>query len=89
MHTNSGIPNHAYYQLVVRVGREKAEQIVWRALTEHLEPDSNFEDFRTAMIASAEELYGRGSRSPTPWTRRSRSSASTAPGRRPSRKDAE
>ncbi len=61
VHTNSGIPNHAYYQLVRRVGRENAEQIVWRALTQHLQPDSNFEDFRTAMIDSAEELYGRGS----------------------------
>jgi len=60
VHTNSGIPNHAYYQLVLRVGRDKAEQIVWRALTEHLQPDSNFEDFRTAMLESAEELYGRG-----------------------------
>jgi Zn-dependent metalloprotease len=58
VHTNSGIPNHAYYQLVRRVGRDKAEQIVWRALTEHLEPDSNFEDFRTAMLESAAELYG-------------------------------
>ncbi len=60
VHTNSGIPNHAYYQLVVRVGREKAEQIVWRALTEHLEPDSDFEDFREAMLDSAAELYGSG-----------------------------
>jgi len=42
------------------VGREKAEQIVWRALKEHLQPDSGFEDFRTAMLQSAEELYGRG-----------------------------
>ena len=60
VHTNSGITNHAYYELVVRVGREQAEQIVWRALKEHLQPDSDFEDFRTAMLESAEELYGRG-----------------------------
>ena len=60
VHTNSGIPNHAYYQLVVRVGRDKAEQIVWRALTRHLEPDSGFEDFREAMLDSAAELYGDG-----------------------------
>ena len=38
VHTNSGIPNHAYWEVVVQVGRDKAEQIVWRALTEHLEP---------------------------------------------------
>jgi aureolysin len=60
VHTNSGIPNHAYYQVVARLGRDKAEQIVWRALTEHLEPDSGFEDFRTAMLESAAELYGDG-----------------------------
>ena len=58
VHTNSGIPNHAYYELVVRVGRDKAEQIVWRAMTEHLDSDSNFEDFRTALLESAAELYG-------------------------------
>jgi len=58
VHTNSGIPNHAYYQLVSRIGRDKAEQLVWRALTEHLDSDSNFEDFRTAMLDSARELFG-------------------------------
>ena len=60
VHTNSGIPNHAYWGVVLAVGRDKAEQIVWRALTEHLGPDSNFEDFRTAMLESAAELYGGG-----------------------------
>jgi Zn-dependent metalloprotease len=60
VHTNSGIPNHAYWGVVLAVGRDKAEQIVWRALTEHLGPDSNFEDFRTAMLDSAAELYGGG-----------------------------
>jgi Zn-dependent metalloprotease len=60
VHENSGIPNHAYYLIVKRIGRAKAEQIVWRSLTEHLEPDSDFEDFRTAMLESARELYGEG-----------------------------
>ena len=59
VHTNSGIPNHAYYLLVQSVGRDHAEQILYRALTEKLESDSNFEDFRTAMIESARELYGQ------------------------------
>jgi Zn-dependent metalloprotease len=60
VHTNSGIPNRAYYELVRRVGREHAEQILWRALTEHLEHDSGFEDYRTAMLQAARELYGEG-----------------------------
>jgi Zn-dependent metalloprotease len=60
VHTNSGIPNHAYYLIVKNIGRKKAEQILWRALTEHLESDSGFEDYRTAMLAAARELYGDG-----------------------------
>jgi Zn-dependent metalloprotease len=60
VHTNSGIPNRAYHELVRRVGREHAEQILWRALTEHLDHDSGFEDYRTAMLQAARELYGEG-----------------------------
>lgn len=61
VHGNSGIPNHAYYQMVQAIGRDEAEQIVYRALTEHLRPDSNFEGFRTASLTAARELYGAGS----------------------------
>ena len=61
VHTNSGIPNHAYYQMVLAIGRRAAEQVVYRALTEYLEPDSNFEDFRAASLRAAEDLYGAGS----------------------------
>lgn len=61
VHINSGIPNRAYYNMVQRIGREASEQIVYRALTEHLEPDSGFEDFRTASLLAAEELYGEDS----------------------------
>ena len=38
VHYNSGIPNHAYYLMVQAIGRDRAEQIVYRALTEKLEP---------------------------------------------------
>lgn len=61
VHINSGIPNRAYYNMVQRIGREASEQIVYRALTEHLESDSGFEDFRSASLKAAEELYGEGS----------------------------
>ena len=44
VHYNSGIPNHAYYLMVQSIGRKAAEQIVYRALTEKLEPTSGFED---------------------------------------------
>ena len=61
VHYNSGIPNHAYYLMVKRIGRDAAEQIVYRALTKHLGPRSGFEDFRTASLRAARELYGAGS----------------------------
>ena len=61
VHINSGIPNHAYYNMVQNIGREASEQIVYRALTEYLESDSGFEDFRTASLSAAEDLYGEDS----------------------------
>ena len=59
VHYNSGIPNHAYYLMVKAIGRDAAEAIVYRALTEELGPDSGFEDFRTASLAVAAAV-GRG-----------------------------
>ena len=61
VHYNSGIPNHAYYLMVQSIGRKAAEQIVYRALTEKLESDSGFEDFRTASLEVARELWGEDS----------------------------
>ena len=61
VHYNSGIPNHAYYLMVQAIGRDRAEQIVYRALTEKLEHDSGFEDFRTASLDVARELWGEDS----------------------------
>jgi len=61
VHYNSGIPNRAYYLMVQSIGRKAAEQIVYRALTEKLEADSGFEDFRTASLEVARELWGEDS----------------------------
>jgi hypothetical protein len=66
VHINSGIPNRAYYLLVVGlsnggIGRAKAQQIFYRALTTKLGPGSVFLDLRLAVVKSAEELYGVGS----------------------------
>ena len=58
MHSNSGIPNHAYYLMVQRTGRDDAEQVMYRVLTEELEPSSGFEDFRAASLEVARELFG-------------------------------
>ena len=43
------------------IGRDAAQQIVYRALTEKLRPDSGFEDFRTASLEVARELWGEDS----------------------------
>ena len=61
VHYNSGIPNHAYYLMVQSIGRRAAEQIVYRALTEQLGRDSGFEDFRTASLEVARDLWGEDS----------------------------
>jgi len=58
VHYNSGIINRAYYLMVQLIGRDAAERVVYKALTERLEEDSSFEDFRTAALESAVELYG-------------------------------
>lgn len=58
VHTNSSIPNHAYYLMVQRVGRDAAEEIVYLAFTEKLDSDAGFDDFRSAALEAAEELYG-------------------------------
>jgi bacillolysin len=66
VHINSSILNHAYYLLVVGlpgggIGRPKAQQIYYRALTTKLGKYSRFLDLRLAVVKSAEELHGVGS----------------------------
>jgi bacillolysin len=61
VHTNSGIPNHAYYLMVQNIGRDASERIVYAAMTEHLNHDSGFEDFRAACLQAARDRYGADS----------------------------
>jgi bacillolysin len=61
VHTNSGIPNHAYYLMVQNIGREASEQIVYAAMTQHLNHDSGFEDFRAGCLQAARDRYGADS----------------------------
>lgn len=66
VHTNSGIPNHAFYLLVEGlpgggIGRSKAHQIFYRTLTTKLSKNSDFYDLRAGAVLSANELYGSGS----------------------------
>jgi Zn-dependent metalloprotease len=57
VHINSGIPNHAAYLIAQAIGREKTEQIYYRALTNYLTPRSDFSDAANATIRAATDLY--------------------------------
>ncbi|WP_322905967.1 M4 family metallopeptidase [Paenibacillus sp. SGZ-1009] len=71
VHTNSGIPNKAFYLLaqggtfdgvnVNGIGRSQAIQIVYRALTYYLTSTSNFSNYRSALVQASTDLYGASS----------------------------
>ena len=61
VHTNSGIPNKAYYNIATDVGKDKAERIFYRILTVYLSVNSSLEDTRAGARQSAADLYGAGS----------------------------
>jgi len=58
VHINSGIPNHAFYLYAEVVGKDKAEKVFYRALTEYLTRSSRFVDARNAVVQSAQDLFG-------------------------------
>lgn len=58
VHINSGIPNFAFQKFAVAVGKEKAEQVYYRALIHYLTKSSDFKDLRVAVENSANDLYG-------------------------------
>ncbi|MCZ0983255.1 NPP1 family protein [Streptomyces diastatochromogenes] len=62
VHTNSGIPNYAFYRMSVLMDTDTTTNIVWRALTQYLAPTSTFADAETAMVTAASDLYGPASR---------------------------
>ncbi|MHB8793204.1 MAG: M4 family metallopeptidase [Thermoleophilia bacterium] len=61
VHTNSGIPNKAAYNIATTIGREKTEQIWYRTLTVYLNSGSQFTDARDASVQAATDLYGASS----------------------------
>lgn len=58
VHINSGIPNHAFYLFAIAVGKDKAEKVYFRALSQYLTTKSQFLDLRYAVERSATDLYG-------------------------------
>ncbi len=61
VHINSGIPNHAFYLYAQAVGKDKAEDTYYRALSTYLTRSSKFEDCRLAVQQAAIDLYGNNS----------------------------
>ena len=61
VHINSGIANWAYYKYATAIGKDKAEDTYYRALTMYLTSNSQFVDARVGVIQAAEDLYGVGS----------------------------
>ncbi|MFD7442224.1 M4 family metallopeptidase [Streptomyces sp. NPDC059909] len=64
VHINSGIPNHAFYQLATQLGGkawERAGQIWYDVMVSGaLEVDASFTDFARATVAAAAARYGEG-----------------------------
>ncbi len=62
VHTNSGIPNHAFYLAAIAIGGhawEKAGSIWYHALRDpQVKPNSTFASFARATIRQAHALYG-------------------------------
>ena len=61
VHVNSGIPNRAFFTLATSIGREKAEQIYYKALRDYLVKSSQFVDMRLAAEKAAIDLHGNNS----------------------------
>ncbi|WP_289039648.1 M4 family metallopeptidase [uncultured Zobellia sp.] len=61
VHINSGIVNRAYYLIATDMGKDKAEQIYYRALVTYLTASSQFVDLRIAIVQSAIDLHGENS----------------------------
>jgi Zn-dependent metalloprotease len=61
VHVNSGIPNRAFFLFASSIGKEKAEQIYYKALRDYLVKSSQFIDMRLAVEKAAGDLHGANS----------------------------
>jgi Zn-dependent metalloprotease len=65
VHTNSGIPNHAFYLAAKAIGGhawEAAGKIWYTVLTTKLAANAQFSAFAGATAAAAAQMYGTGGR---------------------------
>lgn len=61
VHVNSGIPNHAFFLFASSIGKEKAEQVYYKALRDYLVKSSQFVDLRLAVEKAVVDLHGNNS----------------------------
>ena len=63
VHTNSGIPNHAFYLAAAKIGGKAwvAAGKAWYQALPTLHPDATFADAGRATVAAATALFGAGS----------------------------
>lgn len=61
VHINSGITNRAFFLVANTIGRDRAEQIYYRALTTYLVNTSQFVDLRASLLQSAADIHGNNS----------------------------
>lgn len=54
VHILSGIPNHVAYLIIEAIGWEKSEKLFYSVMTQRLQSDSKFEDYKREMIAECE-----------------------------------
>jgi bacillolysin len=59
VHINSGIPNYAFYLFATNasVGKDRAERVFYRALSQYLVASSRFIDLRAAVESACRDLY--------------------------------
>lgn len=58
VHTNSGVPNHAYYLMAQDLGRAEASHVFYRAVNFYLTEESGFDELEDALMHSASERFG-------------------------------
>ncbi len=61
VHTNSGIPNKAYYEIATAIGSDVAEEIFYRMMATYLTSTSSLNAARSGALQAAQDLYSGGS----------------------------
>lgn len=61
VHINSGIMNFAYFKFATAIGKDKAEKIWYKSMTDYLVKLSQFADARVAFVQAATDIFGANS----------------------------